>query len=86
VKRIGAVGDCKKVHRPAPAPSAVLKPVPATVTPVPIGPPVGLTVITGAFDVTVKVADPVSPVIPVTVIVYTPGVAAAAIVNPLVTN
>src|SRR5208283_3758237 len=64
-----------------------LKPVPAIVTPVPEGPPVGLRVIAASeFDVTVKVALAVSPVPPVTVMVYTPGTAEVAIVNPLVTN
>ena len=62
----GVDGDCRKVHDPA---SAALKPLPPTVTPVPDGPPVGLRVIMGAFDVTVKLALAESPVVPVTVIV-----------------
>jgi hypothetical protein len=51
-----------------------------------MGPPVGVTVIVGVFDVTVKVALAVSPVFPVTVIVKTPGTAVVATENPLVIN
>jgi hypothetical protein len=81
---VGTVGDCiSGRHVPA---SAVLKPLPVNVTPVPEGPPVGLRVIVGAFVVTVKVALAASPLLPVTVIVYTPGVAEVATVNALVTN
>ena len=82
-KITGVVGDCRTLHRPA---SAALKPVPPTVTPVPEGPPVGETVVVGAFVVTVKVVLAESPVLPVTVRVYTPGTADVAIVNPLVVN
>jgi hypothetical protein len=81
---VGVVGDCTSgVHVPT---SAALKPLPDMITPVPIGPPVGLTVIVGALVVTVKVALALSPVVPVTVIVYGPGVAVVATVNALVTN
>ena len=65
-KITGVVGFCRKLHRPA---SAALKPVPPTVIPVPEGPPVGLRVMVGAFDVTVKLALAESPVPPVTVTV-----------------
>src|SRR5208282_2513595 len=40
----------------------------------------------GALAVTVKVAEAASPVVPVTVIVYAPGVAVAATLNPLGAN
>jgi hypothetical protein len=40
----------------------------------------------GALVVTVKVAEAASPVVPVTVIVYAPGMAVAATLNPLGAN
>ena len=52
------------VHAPE---SAGLKPLPPTVTAVPAGPPFGVRVIVGAIVLTVKVAEPVSPVLPLTV-------------------
>jgi hypothetical protein len=52
------------VHAPA---SPLLKPLPPTVTAVPAEPPVGVRVMVGAVVVTVKVAAPVSPVLPLTV-------------------
>ena len=40
----------------------------------------------GALAVTVKVPEAASPLVPVTVIVYAPGVAVAATLNPLGAN
>jgi hypothetical protein len=52
------------------------------ITPVPTGPPVGVTVIVGATVVTVKVALATSvAVVPVTVTVYVPGAALLGTVN-----
>jgi hypothetical protein len=82
---IGAGGDCKIMHATAASPA--LKPIPAIATLVPMGPPVGVRVIVGTFVVTVKVALAVSLAAePVTVMVYTPGTAEVATVNPLVVN
>jgi hypothetical protein len=62
VKRTGLAGDCRKLHSPA---SAVLKPLPVTETAVVACPDVGDTAIDG--PVTVNPAEPISPVVPVTV-------------------
>jgi len=80
----GAAGDCMKlpVGLHGLAASAVSNPPPVAVTWVPIGPELGVRVRNG--PVTVKLAEAESPVLPVTVRVYTPGVAPDLIVNPAV--
>jgi len=83
VKRIGAAGDCRKLQSPA---SAVLNPCPLTETAVPLGPVVGPRVIVGPWVVTVKAAVAKSPLLPVTVTMYNPGVAALATVKLLAVN
>ena len=70
------------LHGPA---SAGLNPLPVTATIVPIGPILGVRIMTGVLTVTVKVAEAESPLLPVTVRVYVPGVAPALTVNPPVT-
>ena len=60
------------VHGPT---SAVLKPLPVIDTPVPAEPLLGVRVIVGVAEVTTKVAAATSPVLPLTAIVYVPGVA-----------
>ena len=59
----------------------MLKPLPVTETAVVTLPDVGDRAIVG--PVTVNPADPISPVGPVTVRVYVPGVAPALTANPL---
>jgi hypothetical protein len=68
-----------------PGPSAALKPLPVTVTAVPIGPELGTSVIVGVGLVTVNVAEAKSPVEPVTVIKCAPNAAAALTVNDALT-
>ena len=78
----GALGVCTKfgvLHGPA---SAELKLLPVTATIVPMGPMLGVSTMNGVLTVTVKLAEAVSPVAPVTVSVYVPGVAEGATVNP----
>ena len=75
------VGVCEKVHEPA---SPVLNPLPVAETIVPFGPLVGVSTMKG--PVTIIFAEAESPVPPVTVRVYVPGVAVVAIVNPLPVN
>jgi hypothetical protein len=84
--RIGVVGDCRMLHVPGLTPSAVLNPCPLIVTPVPLGPKVGLRVMIGTLVVTVKAAVAKSPVEPVTVTTYNPGAAVAETVKPLRVN
>ena len=83
MNRTGAAGDCRKLQSPA---SAVLNPCPLTETAVPLGPEVGPRVIVGAIVVTVKAAVAKSPLLPVTVIWYNPGVAVFATVKLLAVN
>jgi len=71
------------VHDPT---SAELKPLPVTVTPVLGAPALGVRVIVGRFVVTVNVAAPVSPLLPLTVTTYVPGVAPLLTVKLLVVN
>ena len=61
--------------------STVLKPLPVIVTAVPAGPELGASVMAGEVVVTTNFAEAVSPVLPVTVTVYVPGVAASATVK-----
>jgi hypothetical protein len=68
------------------AESRALKPLPVTVTIVLIGPEFGVRTMVGALEVTVNAAVAISPVDPVTVTAYVPGVAVAATVNPLAVN
>jgi len=78
----GEAGACPKVHVPA---SPVLKPLPVTATIVPIEPMLGVSTMNGVLTVTVKLAEAESPVVPVTVSVYVPGVAPVFTMNPPVT-
>jgi len=59
----GEAGACPKVHVPA---SPVLKPLPVTEILVPIGAALGLMVIVGAFEVTMKGGSEISPLLPFT--------------------
>ena len=63
-----------------------MKPLPVTATRVLIGPEFGVRTMVGALTVTVKAAVAISPVVPVTVTAYVPGVAVPATVNPLAVN
>jgi hypothetical protein len=76
----GVVGACEKVHAPA---SPELKLLPVTAMVVPMGPELGVRRMNGTLTVTVKPALAKSVVVPVTMIVYVPGVAVVATVNPL---
>jgi hypothetical protein len=88
-KRMGAPGDCAKLQSPA---SGKLKRPPDTETAVPGAPEDGLrsmnAVVGGRLliPVTVKTALAVSPVLPLTVIIYVPWLAELATVNPVPVN
>jgi len=75
---IGEDGDWPKVHTPV---SAVLKPLPVTAMLVPIGAVAGVRTMNGVLVVTVSCAEAESPVRPLTVIVYMPGVAPPLMMN-----
>jgi len=64
--------------------SDVLKPLPVIVTPVVTGPELGMSVMVGPM--TVKAAEAWSPVLPVIVNVYVPGVALPETVKPVPLN
>jgi len=76
----GLDGDWPKVHVPT---SPELNPPPVTAIWVPIAAAFGVGTMKGALVVTVKVLEAESPRPPVTVIVYVPGVAVVATLNPL---
>lgn len=76
----GLDGDWPKVHVPR---SPELNPPPVTAIWTPIAAAFGVGTMNGALVVTVKVLEAESPLVPVTVIVYVPGVAVAATLNPL---
>ena len=80
---MGDDGDCPNVHAPA---SPGLKLLPVTAMLVPIGAELGVRTMNGVLVVTFRVAAAESPVEPVTVIVYVPGVAPELILNPLPTT
>lgn len=61
--------------------SPTANPLPVTVTTVPRGPEVWLRVIFGELVVTVNVAEPKSPSVPVAVIVCAPSAAGIVVVN-----
>lgn len=61
--------------------SPTANPLPVTVTTVPRGPELGLRVIFGELVVTVNVAEPKSPSVPVAVIVCAPKAAGIVVVN-----
>jgi len=71
------------VHGPA---SAGLKPLPVIVIAAPGVPELGMIVIVGVEAVTVNTAVAVSPLLPVTVTTYTPGVAVLTTVKLLTVN
>jgi len=75
---IGEDGDWPNVHVPV---SPVLKPPPVTAMLVPIGAVAGVRTMNGVLVVTVSCAEAESPVRPLTVIVYTPGVAPPLMMN-----
>jgi len=66
--------------------SAVLKPLPVMVTAVRTGPEFGVSTRVAVFRVTVKAAVAKSPVLPLTVTMYMPGLAPLETVKLLVIN
>jgi len=81
--KIGLAGVCEKAQSPE---SAVLKPLPVTETAVPLLPVLGLRIIVGPGTVTVKTPVAKSPLLPVTVTTYKPGVAPLETVKLLPVN
>jgi hypothetical protein len=80
---IRPVGLDAKVHAVSPvAPNA--NPLPETVTTLLSGPEPGLKAIVG--PVTIKFAEPISPLIPLTETLYVPGVALLATVKLVADN